>query len=65
MLTPRVAGSTGAPTAPPGKRMGHAGAIISGCKGTAKAKIDALTAAGAKIAPTPSDMAVTLKSMMG
>ena len=52
------------PTAPPGKRMGHAGAIISGGKGTAAAKIDALTAAGAKVAPTPSDMASTLKSMM-
>ena len=51
-------------TAPKGKRMGHAGAIISGGKGTASAKIDALTAAGAKIAPTPSDMASTLQSMM-
>ena len=51
-------------TAPPGKRMGHAGAIISGGKGTASAKIDALTAAGAKVAPTPSDMATTLQSMM-
>jgi succinyl-CoA synthetase alpha subunit len=51
-------------TAPPGKRMGHAGAIISGGKGTASAKIAALTAAGAKVAPTPSDMATTLKSMM-
>jgi succinyl-CoA synthetase alpha subunit len=51
-------------TAPPGKRMGHAGAIISGGKGTASAKIEALQAAGAKVAPTPSDMASTLKSMM-
>ena len=51
-------------TAPPGKRMGHAGAIISGGKGTASAKIAALEAAGAKVAPTPSDMAATLKSMM-
>ena len=51
-------------TAPPGKRMGHAGAIISGGKGTAAAKIAALTAAGAKIAPTPSDMASTLKAML-
>jgi succinyl-CoA synthetase alpha subunit len=44
--------------------MGHAGAIISGGKGTAAAKIEALTAAGAKVAPTPSDMATTLQSMM-
>ena len=51
-------------TAPEGKRMGHAGAIIAGGKGTAAEKIKALEAAGAKIAPTPSDMASTLKKMM-
>ncbi len=51
-------------TAPEGKRMGHAGAIISGGKGTAAAKIDALLSAGCKVAPTPSDMASTLKSML-
>jgi succinyl-CoA synthetase alpha subunit len=51
-------------TAPPGKRMGHAGAIISGGKGTAAAKIHALTAAGARVAPTPSEMASTLMAMM-
>ena len=51
-------------TAPPGKRMGHAGAIISGGKGTAKDKIAALTAAGVKIAPTPSEMGTTLKSIL-
>jgi succinyl-CoA synthetase alpha subunit len=44
--------------------MGLAGAIISGGKGTAAAKMEALVAAGCKIAPTPSDMASTLKSMM-
>ncbi len=51
-------------TAPPGKRMGHAGAIIAGGKGTAAEKIAALQAAGARVAPTPSDMASTLVSMM-
>jgi succinyl-CoA synthetase alpha subunit len=52
-------------TAPPGKRMGHAGAIISGGQGTAGEKIKALERAGVRIAPTPSDMASTLCTMMG
>jgi succinyl-CoA synthetase alpha subunit len=51
-------------TAPPGKRMGHAGAIIAGGKGTAAEKMAALEAAGARVAPTPSDMADTLIAMM-
>ncbi|MBV9947777.1 MAG: succinate--CoA ligase subunit alpha [Myxococcales bacterium] len=51
-------------TAPPGKRMGHAGAIIAGGQGTAAEKIRALEQAGARVAPTPSDMASTLLSMM-
>jgi succinyl-CoA synthetase alpha subunit len=63
-MTKPVAAFIAGTTAPPGKRMGHAGAIISGGKGTAAAKIEALIAAGAKVAPTPSDMASTLKSMM-
>ena len=62
--TKPVAGFIAGATAPPGRRMGHAGAIVSGGKGTAEAKIAAFKAAGIGIAVTPSDMADPLLKMM-
>ncbi len=52
-------------TAPPGRRMGHAGAIISGGKGGASDKIDTMTDAGITIAKSPAEMGITLKNKLG
>lgn len=59
-----IAGFIAGATAPPGRRMGHAGAIVSGGKGTAAAKKDAMREAGIGVAETPSEMASTLLALL-
>jgi succinyl-CoA synthetase alpha subunit len=51
-------------TAPPGKRMGHAGAIISGGKGTAQEKLEVMGACGIKVTRNPAEMGKLLKSVL-
>lgn len=63
-MTKPVVGFIGGATAPPGKRMGHAGAIISGGKGTAAEKIAKLEECGIRVAPTPAEMGATLVKVL-
>jgi succinyl-CoA synthetase alpha subunit len=52
-------------TAPPGKRMGHAGAIVTGGKGTGQGKVAALKAAGVEVVDTPTEMGRRMSGLLG
>lgn len=59
-----VVGFIAGRTAPPGKRMGHAGAIISGGKGTAAEKVKCMEECGIKVAPSPAEIGITMKNLL-